>query len=227
MGQRRAGRHDLGAADDHAGVGFFLDVHEDVGHFVGRFAAVGGRIDQRVVEEQAFFLRLAIPSERVFLVGRVELGIGSQRAGEARLVVGRSSEPAIRDFRPLGDRVARTHQIVGSARDLVELVREAAVAGIGGRGENRAPLRIVQRVIHPRQHPRRVAEGRMRGHVLDALAVNPDLARIADALQELLAGERPLGSAFTSRLGCLAFHPEPPLHARIAGAGRSPTGHAP
>jgi hypothetical protein len=39
----------------------------------------------------------------------------------------------------------------------------------------------------------------MRGHVLDALAIDPDLARIADAFEELLAGERPRGSALTSR----------------------------
>jgi hypothetical protein len=47
----------------------------------------------------------------------------------------------------------------------------------------------------------------MRGHVLDALAIDPDFARIADAFQELLAGEGPRRSALTSRLGCLAFHP--------------------
>ena len=100
MGQRRAGRDDLGAADDHAGVGFFFDVREDVGHFVGRFAAVGGRIDNRVIEKQAFLLRLAIPSERVLLIGRVELRVGAQRAGEARLVVGRSADPSVGDLSP-------------------------------------------------------------------------------------------------------------------------------
>ena len=53
--------------------------------------------------------------------------------------------------------------------------------------------RVVQRVVEPRQHPGRVAKGRVRRDVLDPLAVDPDLAAVAQALEELLAGVRPRG----------------------------------
>src|SRR5207253_860121 len=39
--------------------------------------------------------------------------------------------------------------------------------------------------------PGRIAKGRMRRDVLDALAVDPDLAAVTEAFQELLAGQRP------------------------------------
>jgi hypothetical protein len=101
-------------------------------------------------------------------------------------------------------------------------VGETAIAGVGGGGENRAPSFVVQRVVHPRQHPRGVAKGGMLGNVLDPLAVNPYLARIADALQEFLAVEGPLRLARTFFSLCLTGHPAPrffPLYCGPPGSG--------
>ena len=46
----------------------------------------------------------------------------------------------------------------------------------------------MQRVVEPRNHPRRVAEGRMLGDVLDPLAVDPHLSAVIEAVEEFLAG---------------------------------------
>ena len=52
-------------------------------------------------------------------------------------------------------------------------------------------LRVVQRVVEPRDRARGVAERRMRGDVLDPLAVDLDLAAVAQAFEIFRAGERP------------------------------------
>ena len=49
---------------------------------------------------------------------------------------------------------------------------------------------IVQRVVEARDHARGVAEGRMRRDVLDAFAVDVDLAAVAQRFQKLLAVHR-------------------------------------
>ena len=51
-------------------------------------------------------------------------------------------------------------------------------------------LRVVQRVVEPRHHPRGVAERRMRRDVLDALAVDVDLAPVAQRVEVFVAGLR-------------------------------------
>ena len=51
-------------------------------------------------------------------------------------------------------------------------------------------LGIVQRIVEPRDHARGVAKGRMGGDVLDALAVDVDLAAVAQRLEILRAGLR-------------------------------------
>src|SRR5437773_8277219 len=69
-------------------------------------------------------------------------------------------------------------------------MREAAAPGVGLRREDRLSRRVVERVVEPRDHPRGIAEGGMRGDVLHALAVNPDFAIVAQALEILLTRER-------------------------------------
>ena len=49
---------------------------------------------------------------------------------------------------------------------------------------------IVQRVVQAREHAHGVAERGMRRDVLDALAVDPDLAAVAQALEVFRGGER-------------------------------------
>src|SRR5262249_23309353 len=64
-------------------------------------------------------------------------------------------------------------------RRLEEFVGIAAGAGVGRRGQHVMPGWVVQRVVKQRHRGRRVAERRMRGDVLDALAINVDVAAIA------------------------------------------------
>jgi hypothetical protein len=65
-------------------------------------------------------------------------------------------------------------------------------APLRGLGEHvlAALVVVVQRIVEPRQHPGAVLERRVRGDVLDALAVDPDLAAVVEALEKLLAGVR-------------------------------------
>ena len=46
----------------------------------------------------------------------------------------------------------------------------------------------MQRVVEPGDHPRRVAEGRVLGDVVDALPVNPHLPPVVQAVEKFLAG---------------------------------------
>ena len=46
----------------------------------------------------------------------------------------------------------------------------------------------MQRIVKPRDHPRRIAKGRVLGDVLYALAVDPHLSAIIEAVEKFLAG---------------------------------------
>src|SRR5437899_12026975 len=74
-------------------------------------------------------------------------------------------------------------------------MRVAARAGIGRARQLCLRGRIVERVVEPRQHAGGIAKGWMRRDVVDALAVDPDLAAVAETLEELLARERPCDPA--------------------------------
>jgi len=80
-------------------------------------------------------------------------------------------------------------------------------AGIGFGAEDAFAV-VVQRVVEPSQHAHRIAEGRMGGHILDALAIDPDLAPVPQALDIFLPGIR-LGPdcarRFSDRSGSLGF----------------------
>src|SRR5207248_6051339 len=121
-------------------------------------------------------------------VRRVVIRVGAKRRQKRGLVVGAAADPAVRAARPLGDRVATADELLGVFRRLEKFVREAAVAGIGRRREDVLALGIVQRVVEPRQHARGIAKRGVRRDVFYALAVNPDLASVAQAFEILLTG---------------------------------------
>ena len=126
------------------------------------------------------YQRLAFSSN-----GVIEVGVGAQRRQKRRLVIRAAAHPAVGDARPFGDGVARADHFLDVARGLEKLVRVAAAAGVG-RGAQDVFALVVQGVVEPRQHPHRVAERRMRRHILDPFAVNPDLAAVPQALHEFL-----------------------------------------
>src|SRR5262245_42748373 len=79
---------------------------------------------------------------------------------------------------------------------------------------------VVERIVETREHPRAVLERGMRGDVLHALPVDPDLAAVVEALEELLARVRercllPCGStshvtsSWRSRVPCPPPTPSP------------------
>jgi hypothetical protein len=189
--QGRAGGDDLGAANDQAAVGFALHVHEDVLDLVGRPVPVHRGMHDRVVPEQHLLLRLGVPAPRVLFERLVELGVSAQRAEERRLVVGTAPHPAVGHPRPLRDSLLVRDKILGAVRGGEEAVGVAVAAGVGRRGQDGRPRRVVQGVVQPGDHRGRIAERRMRGHILDPFAVEVDLAPVAQALDVLLAGQRP------------------------------------
>ncbi len=89
------------------------------------------------------------------------------------------------------DGVALGDEVLARARDAEKFVGEAARAGVGRRGQDRLGLVRMQRVVEPRDRARGIAERRMGGDVLDALAIDIDLAPVAQAFEIFRAGERP------------------------------------
>ena len=185
VGDRRRGRHHLGAGDDDAAVGLLLHRDVDVLHLFGRLVAVDRRIDDGVVHERHGFLRTLVPGAGIAGVRAVILRVAAESVGVGRLVVRRAAHPAIGQARPLGDRGLRAAQVLARARHAEVAMRVAAGAGVGGAGQHVAVLRVVQRVVEPRDGPDRIAQSGMGGHVLDALAVDIDLAAVTQALHVL------------------------------------------
>ena len=217
VGERRARGDDLGAAHHDARIGLLLHVHENVSDLFGRLVLVQRRVDQRVVEEQAALLRFPIPALRVFVVGRVELGVGAQRARQAGLVVGRAAHPAVRNARPLGDRIPAADEVLRAARHLVERMRHAAAARIRLGRELGLRVGVVQRVVHARQHARGIAEGRMTRHVGDALPIDPHFPLVVQAVEKLRTGQRSRHARSRGGRFCLPGrlgHGYPPLPVR-------------
>ena len=96
-------------------------------------------------------------------------------------VVGRAAHEAIGHARPDRDGLARGHKFCRRVAYGEEFMGADAVAidarqRIAGRG-------IVQRVIEARDRARGVARGRMRGDILDALAIDIDRPAVAQAFQ--------------------------------------------
>ena len=151
-----------------------------------------------MVHEQDVVLRAPVPVLRVVGELVVEIVVGAERVHQRRLVVRRAPHPAVGHARPGGDRVALADQVLARVRDAEELVGEAAVAGVGRAGQH--VLGAPDRAAHRRagDRARGVAERRMRGDVVDALAVDVDLAAVAQAFEIFLAGERPVLAGDTS-----------------------------
>src|SRR4029453_128908 len=104
-----------------------------------------------------------------------------------------SSSPARKSIftaRPRRDRIARRDHLLGVPTRAIEAMREPAAAGIGRHRQDGLRRGVMQRVVEPRDHPRGVAKRRMRRDILDALAVNVDLAPVANALEVLGSGVR-------------------------------------
>src|SRR5262249_50096295 len=135
----------------------------------------------------------AVPSPRIVLVRRVVLGVAAERGEERRLVVGGAAHPAIREARPTGNGVPARDEIVRARGGAEVSVREAPGTGIGGTREHGLGRRLVERVVEPRHHSGGVAKAGVGRDIRDALAVDPDLAPVAQALQELRPGEWTLG----------------------------------
>ena len=83
-------------------------------------------------------------------------------------------------------------QLLARAGGLEEAVRVAAGAGVGRRGQGFLALGVVQRIVELGDRDGGVAEGRVLGDILDALAVDIDLAAVAQRLEVLGARERAL-----------------------------------
>ena len=189
--QRRRRRHHLGAGYIDPGVGVLLDGDEDVLDLIHGLGAIDRRIDDGVVHEQHVLLRAPVPGLRVAGELAVEIVIGAERIHQRRLVIGRAPHPAVGHARPVRDGVALRDQFLARARGAEEFVREAAGAGIGRPRQNPLGLLVVQRIVEPRDRARGVAESRMRGDVLDPLAIDVDLAAVAQAFEVFRARERP------------------------------------
>ena len=203
MRERRGRRHHFGAGDIDAGVGVFLNGDEHVLDLVHRLRAVDRRIDDGVIHEQHVLLRAAVPSLGVVGELAVEIVVGAERVHQRRLVIRRAAHPAVGHARPQRDSVALRNQILARARGAEEFVGEARRAGVGRAGQYALGLVVVQRVVKPGNRARGVTERRMRGDILDTLAINVDFAAVAQAFEIFRPGERPalLGD------GILGFRP--------------------
>src|SRR4030095_10098837 len=152
-------------------------------------STIHGRMQNRVVQEHHALLGLAIPAFGVILIGRIEVGVGIEGGEERGFVVGSSTHVTESESLPRGDGVTATDQVFTAARRAVERVSETAVAGIGLGGEHSALRGIMQGVVEARNRSGTVTEGRVFGHVLHALAVDPHLAVVTDTLKILDPGK--------------------------------------
>ena len=191
MGQRRAGGDDLGAGDADAGVGLLGHMGVDVGRAARgarSHVAVDRRLHDRVIDEWHPLLAEAVPAARILLIRLVKLRIGAERGEKRRLVVGRAAEPAISQPRPRGDRVTSSYLFLGRTRRHEIAVGEAAPFGRAAQNILLLGVVAMQRVVKPRDHPRCIAKGRMLGDFLYALAVDPHLPAVVEAVEKLLTG---------------------------------------
>ena len=156
-----------------------------------RLVPVDRRIDDRVVHERHRFLRAFVPSPSVIGVRAVVFGVAAQGVGVGGLVVRGAAHPAIGQARPFGDRTLRGDQFLTGPLHPEVFVRVAAGAGVGRAGQRVAPLRIMQRIVQPGDRADGIAESRMGGDVGDTLAIDIDLASVAQALDVFRPGVGP------------------------------------
>ncbi len=181
MGEGGVGGHHLSAADNDAALDFLINRDEYVLDLIHRLVAVNGRIDDGVVEVEAGFLDALVPGTGVLLEATVELGVGAQGAAEGGLVVRGATHPAVGQPRPFGNGIALLAQVTGGTSEAEELVGVTAVAGIGLPAQLVLGGRVVQGVVEFGHGRRGVTKGGVCGHVLDAIAVDVDLAVVPEA----------------------------------------------
>lgn len=178
----------LRAADHDAIVSLLNEVDEDVGDLVNRLLAVHRRIDQDMVEEERAGGELLVPIERMLIERRVELRVGSKARHERRLILRRPPHEAVAKPRPCSNGIPRLEQFLWRLAGCEELVRADAVV-VDGRQE--VALRgVVERVIQAHDGAGGIAESGVSRHILDALAIDVDLACIAQTVEILRAGHQ-------------------------------------
>ena len=188
MGQRRTGRHHLGAGDDNAFVGFLDAVHIDIFYLLVGFIAVYRGIDQGVIQERHAFLRILVPVPGIIGIITEVFRVKSQGQHEAGLVVRSSRHPAIRQARPLGNRFTLRNHVFTRSRHFKIGVGKAAVAGIRTGSQVRVFLLVMQRFVQPRHHPGRITKGGVLRYVLNSLTIDPDFPIVFQIRKKFIAG---------------------------------------
>ena len=118
----------------------------------------------------------------------------------------------------------RSSALVGARKYLMGVASGTSVRGTRQDG---VVSRVVQRVVQAGEHARRVAEGRVGGEIFDTFAVDPDLARTAQAFQVLCAGERAAavvgddGSVCDAMDGLLLFRVRAYVYSTLHSARRT------
>src|SRR3989304_1568316 len=147
------------------------------------------------------------------------IGIGR---GEGGFVCGPSPHPAVGHPLPGRDRVAPADEISGGGRRLEERVRVAAAPRVGLDGQHVLRRRVVERVVEARNAADAVPERRMRGDVLDLLAVDPNLTAVAQAVEVLLPIHRACrGPGLLLVLTCSFCHCGPPSGSTMSRGSRA------
>ena len=147
-------------------------------------------MDDGVIDERHALLAEFVPAPGVVLIRIVKVRVGAEGRQKRCLVVRRTAHPAVGHARPFGDGVAAGDQIRHGLRRLEEGVRHSPIARVRRQQQLVLSLVVMQGVEQARHHPRGVAEGRMGRDVLDAFAIDEDLAAVAQRFDILRAGLR-------------------------------------
>jgi len=182
---RAAGGELLRAADDDAVIALLdhAGIERRIALLVRGFAAVDLRRHDGIGGVKVIVAQVLVEGDHVvreILSARGEhvrrRGVAAEESGD---VVGRAAHQAECRLRPgLGKQASRP-QIGMAVRDLVSA--QHRLAGLG-RDERHALTHLRRRrdVVESRDRARRLPEGEMRGHVLDAFAVDEHLPSIVE-----------------------------------------------
>src|SRR3981189_1615477 len=162
----------------------------DIADLVRGPVAIDRWMDDGMIDEGHALLAKFVPAPGVVLVRIVKVRVGAEGREKRRLVIRRTAHPAVGHAGPFGNGVAAGDEILNGLWRLEEGVRHSRVARVCGHQQLVLSLVVMQRVEQARHHPGGVAEGRMGGDVLDALAVDEDLAAVAQGFDVLRAGLR-------------------------------------
>ncbi|MNL36938.1 hypothetical protein D3C87_1590540 [compost metagenome] len=141
-----------------------------------------------MVDEPCLFLGFAVPAQGIFFIAFIESRIGAEGAEEATFIVWRATHPAPRDALPLGNGVAGCNLLFDGVRRAVETMSKTAP--FGWSSQNVFACWVMQGIVHPGNHSRRVSECRVLGDIVYSLAIYPDFSAIVQALEIFLSGKR-------------------------------------